>query len=597
MTARIIASIVLLTLTGIYPAFADDKRVALLIGNSDYAHVSQLPNPANDARDVSAALGRLGFDVTLALDLDYRQMRLALRDFGEAAANADIAMIYFAGHGVEIDKVNYLIPVNAELRSDRDVEFEAIRLDAVISTLEGAKGVRIVLLDACRNNPFLASMQRTSATRSIGRGLSRIDPGGVLVGYAARGGTLALDGTGRNSPYAEALLATIEEPGLEIGKMFRRVRDLVLEKTDGFQEPFTYGSLPGDDIYLIKPQPAAAATSTPAIAPAPTVLDQMLEDFDQAEKVNSLRRWNNFLENYGELAENRLVKIAQRRQAELEKDRDRRARAAQRPPLLTPEFDAKGHAILDREQRKLVQKALSYMGHYEGPIDGDLGPQSRRAITAARLSAGLPVGTHVDRLLLLRLPDVAATDALKSKTARYYKAEELPPGLDSRLDKALRYFDSPFGRSKVKFDYFQGNLYLAVNLTYGDFDLANTQAIEAGGHLATIHSSAENQFIIGLFSSDSIFYQMDEGGFIDGPMIGLYQQEGAPEPSGGWTWVTGEPVTYTAWSPGNPDNYQNKQERVRFFLPRNMARPGAIPRFWDDAGRHMIGLGYILEID
>lgn len=579
-----------------HPALAEQKRVALIIGNSEYDHVSHLPNPVNDAEDIAGTLSRLGFNVRRGLNLDYRDMRLILRDFADDAAEADIALIYFAGHGVEIDKVNYLIPVNAELRSDRDVDFEAIRLDTVIGALEGAKGVRIVLLDACRNNPFLADMQRTSATRSIGRGLSRIDPGGVLVGYAARGGTLALDGAGRNSPYAEALLATFEQPGLEIGKMFRRVRDLVLEKTDGFQEPFTYGSLPGSDIYLVPPQPVSAALPTPP-APKPSILDQMLEDFDGAEKVNSLWRWTTFLENYGHMDGNRLVQIALRRQAELQEDVDQRKRSQQRPPLMSPEFDARGHAVLDRDQRKLLQKALSYMGHYEGAIDGELGPQSRRAITAARLAAKLPVGTHVDRRLLAVLPNVAATDALKSEKARYYKAEELPAGLDPRLEKALRYFDNSFGRAKVKFDYFQGNLYLAVNLTYGDFDLANQQAIAAGGHLATIHSAAENRFIIDLFSSDPIFMKRDEGGFLDGPMIGLYQQEGAAEPGGGWTWVTGEPLSFTAWSPGNPDNFRGTQERVRFFLPRNLYRLGEIPRYWDDAGRHMIGLGYILEID
>jgi hypothetical protein len=230
-----------------------DARVALVIGNADYAHVGRLSNPINDATDIRAKLDGLGFEVTLATDLDYNPMRLALRDFAEAARDAEVALIYYAGHGIEIDGTNYLIPVNAELRSDRDVEFEAIPLDLVVRAVETSPGLKIVLIDACRNNPFLAEMARTMATRSIGRGLGRIEPGGVLVGYAARSGTVSQDGEGRNSPYATALMRYIDEPGLEVGKLFRKVRDAVMEATDGAQEPFTYGSLPGVDLYLAAP--------------------------------------------------------------------------------------------------------------------------------------------------------------------------------------------------------------------------------------------------------------------------------------------------------------------------------------------------------
>lgn len=250
---------------------AQERRFALVIGNSDYEFVGTLPNPANDATDIGKALGRLGFSVTTALNLDYNQMRLALRDFGEVAADADMALIYFAGHGIEIDNTNFLIPINAELKSDRDVEFEAVRLESVIAAIEASRGIKIILIDACRNNPFVADMTRTVASRSIGRGLGRIDPGGVLVGYSARGGTISLDGDGRNSPYAKALLDLIDEPGLEIGKLFRRVRDMVLDETAGAQEPFTYGSLPGEDIFLVAP--ALANESAADRPPAPEAPD------------------------------------------------------------------------------------------------------------------------------------------------------------------------------------------------------------------------------------------------------------------------------------------------------------------------------------
>ncbi len=594
--SSVFACVFFLALGFVQAASAKERRVALVIGNSGYEHVSRLPNPANDAEDLGRALERLGFDVTSGLDMEYREMRLALRDFSDKATDADVALIYFAGHGIEIDKINYLIPINAELKSDRDIDFEAIRLDTVIGSLADTKGVRIVLLDACRNNPFVADMQRTTATRSIGRGLSRIDPGGVLVGYAARGGTIALDGDGRNSPYAQAILANIEEPGLEIGKLFRRVRDMVLEKTDGFQEPFTYGSLPGDDIFFVPPVEVAAVVPSAPATP-PSVLEEMLDDFAQAEKYNTLTRWNSFVSQYGEMEENRLVQIALRRQADLKKEQDRRARSARRQPIFTPEFDGKGHAILDREQSKLLQEALAYMGHYSGPIDGDIGPQTRKAITTARLDAKLTFGTQVDRPLLAALPDVAAIKDLIPEKAQYFDAEDLPVGLDPRLEKALQYFDSPFGRGEILFDYFRGNLYIVVREDFGDFGTAVRKADAVDGHLVTIQSAAENQFLVDLFTKDPRFVRSDDRGTLYGPMIGLYQQPGSSEPRGGWTWVTGEPLSYTAWSPGNPDNYEGRQHRARFFLSGRSVGPGSKPRYWDDTSNTMWNLGYIIEIE
>lgn len=594
--SKVFVVVLLLTLSFVQQVSAKERRVALVMGNSAYEHVSRLPNPANDAKDLEIVLRRLGFEVTSGLNMEYREMRLALRDFSEKATDADVALIYFAGHGIEIDKTNYLIPVNAELKSDRDIDFEAIQLDTVIGSLADTNGVRIVLLDACRNNPFVADMQRTTATRSIGRGLSRIDPGGVLVGYAARGGTIALDGEGRNSPYAQAILAHIEEPGLEIGKLFRRVRDMVLEKTDGFQEPFTYGSLPGDDIFLVPPvEIAAAVPSTPTTLPSK--LEEMLDSFAQAEKYNTLSRWNSFVDSYGDLEENRLVQIALRRQSVLQTEKDRRARSARRKPIFEPKFTGRGHAILNREQSKQLQQALSYMGHYAGPIDGDIGPQSRKAIASARFDRQLTFGTHVDRALLAALPDITATQGLIAEKARYYDADNLPVGLDPRLEKALKYFDSPYGRGEILFDYFQGHLYIVVRENYGDFSTVSRKADAAGGHLVTIQSAAENRFLVDLFSKDPRFTRKDEKGTLYGPMIGLYQQPGSNEPRGGWTWVTGEPLSYTAWSPGNPDNHQGRQDRARFFLSGRSVGLGSKPRYWDDTHNSMWNLGYIIEIE
>ena len=221
-------------------------RVALVVGNSDYAAIGALPNPGNDAADVAAALGRLGFDVTPVLDADRVAMNEALRTFTRESVGADVALVFYAGHGLEMDGVNYLVPVDARLERDTDVRFEAVELDDVLAATAGAE-LRVVILDACRNNPLARSMQRTSTTRNVSRGsFGELDENllgdETLVAYAAAAGTTAADGTGRNSPYTTALLEYLEQP-LEIGILFREVRGRVLAATGGEQRPHEYASL------------------------------------------------------------------------------------------------------------------------------------------------------------------------------------------------------------------------------------------------------------------------------------------------------------------------------------------------------------------
>ncbi|WP_413988713.1 caspase family protein [Labrys okinawensis] len=229
------------------------RRVALVIGNSAYQAVARLPNPAQDADLVGAALRQAGVqDVTIAHDLDRSAMVAALRGFADKADGADWAIIYYAGHGIEVDGTNYMIPVDARLAGDRDVPDEAVSLDRLLSAIQGARKLRLVVLDACRNNPFVVQMKLASARRAIDRGLSRIEPANAtLVAYAAKEGTTALDGNGADSPFALAFAKRVVEPGLEINKIFRFVRQDVMDETDNQQEPFVYGSLPPQDFYFV----------------------------------------------------------------------------------------------------------------------------------------------------------------------------------------------------------------------------------------------------------------------------------------------------------------------------------------------------------
>src|SRR3979490_2810452 len=215
-----------------------DKRVALVIGNSAYKSVPRLQNPRNDAAAVVGMFQRAGFDIVDSkLDLGVNDMRRALREFGAKARDADVAVIYYAGHGIELDGNNYLIPVDATLETDTDVLDETFPLDRVLFAVEPAKRLRLVILDACRDNPFAKKMKRTVGSRAIGRGLAKVEPSSpnTVIAFAAKAGATAADGDSKNSPFTAALVRHIAKPGLDLRKAFGFVRDDVLKHTSNKQ--------------------------------------------------------------------------------------------------------------------------------------------------------------------------------------------------------------------------------------------------------------------------------------------------------------------------------------------------------------------------
>jgi tetratricopeptide (TPR) repeat protein len=229
------------------------RRVALIVGNGAYKNVHELANPPRDARLIAGALRDIGFQtVTLANDLSRDKFFEALQAFSRQAEKADWAVVYYAGHGLEIGGVNYLVPVDAKLMSDRDAESEAVALEQVIAAVGGARKLRLVMLDACRDNPFAPTMQRTISLKLVDRGLSNIEPeAGFMVVYAAKHGETALDGEGVDSPFAVAVAHDIKEPHVEVRKLFDIVRDDVWTASKHQQQPFTYGSPPGrEDFYF-----------------------------------------------------------------------------------------------------------------------------------------------------------------------------------------------------------------------------------------------------------------------------------------------------------------------------------------------------------
>jgi tetratricopeptide (TPR) repeat protein len=232
-----------------------ERRVALVIGNSAYQNVAQLANPGRDATAIAATLREIGFDVVVAkTDLDRTAFVNAMRTFGNEAAKADWAMVYYAGHGMEINGRNYLVPTDAKYNSIQDVQYDAIPLELVLGTVEGASKLKLVILDACRDNPFITQLQsggRGGAARTLGVINSE---GGTMIAYAAKQGQVAQDGIGNNSPFVESLVRNMQRPGLELNMVFRRVRDEVLAATGKRQEPFSYGSLPGQQFFFVNPK-------------------------------------------------------------------------------------------------------------------------------------------------------------------------------------------------------------------------------------------------------------------------------------------------------------------------------------------------------
>ncbi|UYO54602.1 SUMF1/EgtB/PvdO family nonheme iron enzyme [Rhodopseudomonas palustris] len=270
------------------------SRVALVVGNSTYDHVAFLPNPIKDAADISAALGRLGFSVTTLTNAKYDEMRRALIEFGRSATGAEMAVIFFAGHGIQMAGENWVIPKDATLATDLDVANEAIGLQSLMRAVSNTSKLGLVILDACRTNPFVPKMRSTNVARAVDRGFSRVEPANnILVAFAAKDGTTAQDGSGRNSPFTESLLKNIEKPDIEIEWLFRNVRDDVLVATKGGQEPFKYGSLSRESIYL-KRSPSAA--NAPQFSPA----DGAAQAWTSVKETSSVAVLEDFVRRYGD---------------------------------------------------------------------------------------------------------------------------------------------------------------------------------------------------------------------------------------------------------------------------------------------------------
>src|SRR5438552_1417848 len=302
---------------GAQAATPDVKRVALVIGNSKYVSAVPLPNPANDARLIASTLRNAGFDALEGVDQDNAGMHSLIIKFTEASCNADLAVIFYAGHGMQVDGKNYLIPVDAELTSPAYLKTRTVQIDQFMAALPPDPAVGVIILDACRDNPLARTLAASlPKSRSLSAGLAPVEAksdgvgtGGILIAYATDPGAIAFDGNGVDSPYSLALAKHLTEPGVEIQSALTRVRGEVTEVTQGRQRPWHNASL-GREVFLGKPIAEAAPVAAPVTdaakttaAPAPVAseppsweVEQRL--WDEASKKNAIPFYEAYLEQF-----------------------------------------------------------------------------------------------------------------------------------------------------------------------------------------------------------------------------------------------------------------------------------------------------------
>ncbi|MBR1170081.1 caspase family protein [Bradyrhizobium sp. DASA03005] len=396
---------------GCGPAMAE-KRVALVMGNSAYKNVARLANPANDAALVGGMFKTAGFDtVDVRLDLNAADMRRSLREFAGRTRDAEVAVIYYAGHGIELDGTNYLIPTDAALETDGDVLDETVALDRALFAVEPAKQLRLVILDACRDNPFAKTMKRTVASRAIGRGLAKVEPTSpnTMIAFAAKAGSTASDGNSKNSPFAAALVERLPTPGLDLRKAFGFVRDDVLKSTGYKQEPYVYGSLGGDDVPLVAVKPIATGPQANPDA-------EIRRDYELALQLGTRDGWTAFLDRfpsgfYSNLAKGQLNKIA----AE-----ETRAAAAEKARQAE---DEKARLASDRAKKAEQEKAAAAAKAAE---DAKAAAEKAKQVEEAKAAAAEQRRKDAEAAVAKALADKqAAEKALADKLANDKAAAEL----------------------------------------------------------------------------------------------------------------------------------------------------------------------------
>jgi hypothetical protein len=388
-------------------AASAEKRVAFVVGNGTYKNVAALPNPSMDAKAMASALRNVGFDVVEGSNLTRDKMTEKLLDFGKKAQGADVAVFFYAGHGIAIGGTNYLLPIDADIKSEMDVKLgAAINIDLTLDqTMSDAK-VKLVLLDACRDNPFAAKIKSNApSTRSVSvqTGLAEMKSGeGTLIAFATGPGQTALDGKeGSNSPFTRALLANLTQPGVELQQAMTKVRAQVQEETNKGQLPWGNTNLTGAVYLNGTPAPAAPGSVPVAVAAVTPSSDVELEFWRSIKDTSKPEELNAYLSNYpnGQFKSLALARIASLESKPTDSNATRNLTAGIDPATFKDEANqtTEDQIGLDKGQRRDVQRRLNGLG-FDTKITGTFNESTRAVITRWQAARGYPKSGYLNRL-------------------------------------------------------------------------------------------------------------------------------------------------------------------------------------------------------
>ena len=408
-----------------------EKRVAFVVGNGNYKNVAALPNPPIDAKSMAAALRNVGFEVVEGTNLTRDRMTEKLLDFGKKAEGADVALFFYAGHGIAVNGTNYLVPVDSDLKSEMDVKLGgAINVDVTLEQTMGDAKVKLVFLDACRDNPFAAKIRSAKATRSVNvqSGLAEMKSGeGTLIAFATGPGQTALDGdAGANSPFTRALLANVTQPGVEIQQAMTKVRAQVNEETQKGQLPWGHTNLTGTVYLNGAPTPDAAGlvlAAAPSAVNAGAGNDVELEFWRSIKDSNKAEEFNAYLSRYpgGQFKSLALARIAS-----LESGLSIPTRNLSNgidPATFTEESNqtTEDQVGLDKGQRRDVQRRLNGLG-FDTKVNGRFDESTRSVLIRWQAARGYPKTGYLNKLqhkaLLTEIVATTSTVNVDSDEAR-----------------------------------------------------------------------------------------------------------------------------------------------------------------------------------
>lgn len=599
----------------LHASAAEPRRIALVVGNAAYESTATLPNAANDARLFSRFLEKQGFEVETLTDVTRADFSRGLQRFSERIQGGDVALFYYAGHGMQLRGQNFLLGVDARLENEFDVAAETLPLDEVIATMEMRAGVSMVFVDACRNNPLAERLARQGETQGAGRslvvqGLAPVEAQGTgtMIAFAASPGQIAYDGGGANSPFTTALVEHLAARDTEIGTAFKRVIRDVRTVTDNRQSPQIVSNL-ATEIYLGEAPKRAGEMEPPAAKPPKGGSDQLAQAasrhltveaqsadpqgaalFARAERVATRRGWQLFLlrQPIGPLAE---------------EARKRLLRFDFTDQSLSPGVSEARMAMTLADRRR-VQGRLAELGFLDGEVSGDFDAVTRKAILEHQQSLGLPetgfLRPEQAETMGIVLPPTAPgeVDPISDARARKYVKADLE-GLED--DKRILRAVTCLKGKDIVYGVFAGHVYVVVAEEWIDWQGASKAAKKCGGTLAAIGSQAEDEFIQTLFGREEAFFESgwdDKTIWRQGPWIGLRQTREGEEPAGGWTWENGEETAYENWTEGSPDEWRKDEDYAMYFGYEEKPDPVLVDTTrWGDMSAEITGRSWVMEIE